>query len=297
MKKHIPGIKNRFRWWHLILGIYALGAFVFLVVFLMVNSSPHDDHDGPCRVIVRKVAVNDHESTFTPGGNAVTPACRLKCMCPESTQRDSLPVLILYPATFLQERNFSMLARRMASHGFFVVICGVKVNSFWGDLFHGRWQHLSWKEELHEADVLMVLNLLKEVNRSDPEFKGKLSLAKVGVATRINLAIPFLTNTASCQEGNTMSNGVWLARFNFVDSTQIEDGRLVMIPFNRASSQENNVDADPGLFNKLILVVRNQLSSQRLIPFRMAQMLIDRIKAFSGRSYINISESIMMYFV
>lgn len=283
-------------WWKLVVVIYAVALAAFLILYFSVSDSRSTWQDGPYKVSMKKITMVGQGHLFRSGSHSNNQS-HLKCWYPDATAGKALPVIIFFPETSLQSRNFTMLAKRLASHGFFVVLSKTKVNTFWVDLFQGRWRHLAWHTVLSAEDVVEAVHLVDGLNRSDAALKDRLSLGNACVGTRMKMEIPYQNPSAPVQGNISAGNGILMTRLSITGSWQIHYENMAIIPFNRPADDSQSTGEDASLGSKLILLIKTQLSSQRLIPLRMAHLVMDRFSGWSGKSYLNICESIIMYFV
>lgn len=293
---NIQGIIKIRPWWQLLAGIYAVALLAFLIIYFSVSDDRLMHQDGPYTVAMKKITM-DQPGTHIRSGRHGSNHSHVKCWYPDASVGKSLPVIIFFPETSLQSRNFTLLARRLASHGFFVVLSKAKVNTFWVDLIQGRWRHLTWRTVLATEDVVEVVHLLDEWKRSDAVQRDRFCLDKVCVGTRMRMEIPPQRSSTLVQENISAGNGIFMTRLSVTESWQIHCEDMVIIPFNQPVDNRKSTGRDAGLGHKLILLIKTQLSNQRLIPFRIAHLMINRFSGWSGKSYLNICESIITYFV
>ncbi|MBD2294694.1 alpha/beta hydrolase [Anabaena sphaerica FACHB-251] len=93
--------------------------------------------------------------------------------------QSSTPVIVISHGLGLDSSNFRYLAKHLASHGLAVVV----PNHPHGSLINSNNKKLEEANEFinRPLDIKYILDQLEKANRSDPEFKGRLNLQRVGV--------------------------------------------------------------------------------------------------------------------
>jgi predicted dienelactone hydrolase len=104
---------------------------------------------------------------------------------PTTPSEKPYPVLVISHGFNSDRSTYAYLAQHLASHGFVVVVpehSGSNGKQI-AELLQGRAQDVMDRTEFLDRplDVTYLLDELEEKNQSDPQFKGRLNLKKVGI--------------------------------------------------------------------------------------------------------------------
>jgi hypothetical protein len=273
--------------------IMATVALLMLFPFLRNRLS---GTDGPYCIKEMKVACPEDQSrTLNVFGKELQVSGDIRVWYPDDTVSGDMEVMVMFPSSQIQYRNFCRMAGEMASHGCVVAVGKEKIGLFWLDLIPGISQENRSPDRITGQDILSAVNWLTEMNSKQGELTGRISLKQVTLVTRNGFEQVQEPSFISDPD-NGRKEGIFLVTASiFPDSAPIIT-RGEFIPFEATSKEIRKEMKPKGYVKEWLSMMLGQLEQTEFFPVRLVRSICNGTEEMNFNKYLNIKWKLVVYF-